>query len=91
MSETNEGTDDEIEVDLVEFETVGTDDEGDIVIDDVVVATDREGHIIAVDETVAVVNARGDVVMDETVSVVGDDGELHVLEVDVTIMEPEKD
>jgi len=64
----------------VEFETVGTDDDGDIVIDDVVVATDSEGHIIAVDETVAVVNAHGDVVMDETVSVVGDDGELHVLE-----------
>lgn len=91
MSETDEGADDEIEVDLLEFETVGTDDEGDIVIDDVVVATDREGHIIAVDETVAVVSPRGDVVMDETVSVVGDDGELHVLEEDVTVVETEKD
>jgi hypothetical protein len=79
MSETNEGSDDEVEVDLVEFETVGTDDEGDIVIDDVVVATDSEGHIIAVDETVAVVSPRGD------------DGELHVLEEDVTVTESDED
>ena len=90
MSDTNEGADDEIEVDLVEFETVGTDDEGGIVID-VVVATDSEGHIIAVDETVAVVSPHGDVVLDETISVVGDDGELHVLEEDVTLEESEDD
>lgn len=91
MSDTNEGADDEIEVDLVEFGTVGTDDEGGIVIDDVVVATDSEGHIIAVDETVAVVSPHGDVVLDETISVVGDDGELHVLEEDVTLEESEDD
>ena len=34
MSEITEGPDDEIEVDLVEFETVGTGDDGDIVIDE---------------------------------------------------------
>ena len=87
MSDVNSGPENEDEIELVEFETVGTDADGNIVIDDVVVATDALGHVIATDETVAVIDARGDAVSDETVSVVGEDGELHVLEEDVAVLE----
>jgi len=90
MSEKMNVPDDENEVDVVEFETAGTDADGNVVVDDVLVATDSQGHIIATDETVAVVTTHGDVVVDETVSVVGDDGELHVLAEDVTILEADE-
>src|ERR1035438_2778503 len=67
MSDANSGPASEAEIELVEFETVGTDAEGNIVIEDVVVATDAHGHVIATDETVAVIDAHGDAVIDETV------------------------
>jgi hypothetical protein len=80
-----DGSGDEFE--SVEVESIGTDAEGNLVIDDVVVLTDRDGHVVAVDETIAVVDAYGDAAIDEVVSAVGEDGELHVVEEDVTVID----
>ncbi len=90
MSETSDQpTGDDLEV--VEVETGGVDDEGNAVVDDLVVAMDKEGNIVASDETVAVVTEDGDVVIDETISVVGDDGELHAIQEDITVLEADED
>jgi hypothetical protein len=77
--------DDALEV--VEVETDDIDEEGNLVIDDLVVAVDGDGKIVATDETVAVLTPEGDAVVDETISVVGEDGELHIVEEDVAIVE----
>ena len=79
------------EVELMEFETEGIDDDGNVVVDDVVVAVDADGNVLATDETVAVLTAQGDVVVEETVSIVGDDGRLHVLEEDVVVVEHDEE
>jgi hypothetical protein len=65
---------------VVEVEAEGVDEEGNLVLDDLVVEVDGEGNIVAADETIAVVTEEGDVIVDETLSVVGDDGELHAIE-----------
>jgi hypothetical protein len=86
MSETNDSPGGEETLDLVEVETEDVDEDGNIVVDDLVVAVDGDGNIVATDETVAVVTVDGDIVVDETFSVVGDDGELHAAMEDVTIL-----
>jgi hypothetical protein len=74
-------------LELVEVETEGVDEAGNVVDDDLVVAVDGDGNIVAADETVTVVTADGDIVVDETLSIVGDDGKLHAIEGDTTILE----
>jgi hypothetical protein len=76
------------DVDLVEVEVDGVDEDGDIVVDDVIAAVDNEGNVIATDEIVTVVTPDGDVVVDETISVVGGDGELHPFVQDIAVVEP---
>jgi hypothetical protein len=87
MSETNDTPAGEDALDLVEIETEGVDEEGNIVLDDMVAAVDGDGRIVATDETIAVVTVGGDIVVDETLSVVGDDGELHAVDEGVTVLE----
>lgn len=87
MSDAKDVDGAEGDFDVVEVESVGTDDEGNIVVDDIVIVTDHEGHVLATDETVAVLDAHGDAVIDEVVAVIGEDGELHVLEEDVAVIE----
>lgn len=88
MSDSNDAAnDDEIEVE--EFETMRVDEDGNLVVDDVIVAVDAQGHVLATDETIVVLDSHGDAVLDETVSVIGEDGELHVLEEDVIVVEAE--
>ena len=87
MSETNDTPTGDAEFDLVEVETEGVDERGNIVVDDVVAVVGGHGNIVATDETIAVLTVDGDVVIDETVSVVGDDGELHAIGEDVTVLE----
>ena len=74
-------------LEVAEVETADVDDEGNLVIDDLLVAVDGDGKIVATDETVAVITPDGDAVVDETISVVGEDGELHAVEEDVAIVE----
>ena len=74
-------------LEVVEVETEDVDEEGNLVIDDLVVAVDGDGTVVATDETVAVITPEGDAVVDETISVVGEDGELHTVEEDVAIVE----
>jgi hypothetical protein len=86
MSETDdEAATAEDEFELVEVETGDIDQEGNLVVDDIV-AVVGGGYIIAVDETVTTLTPDGDVRIDETLSVVGDDGELHAIEEDVTVL-----
>ncbi|MGO8871708.1 MAG: hypothetical protein ACLQPH_09970 [Acidimicrobiales bacterium] len=87
MSETSETPAGEDELELVEIEAEGVDENGNLVEDDLVVAVDRDGSIVAADETIMVVTPDGDAVIDETISVAGDDGELHAIEEDVSILE----
>ena len=79
------------ELETIEIVTGGIDDEGNVVIDDLVAEVDREGHIVATDETVIIERADGEVLVDETFSVAGADGELHVIEENVTVLEPEEE
>ena len=87
MSETNDTPAGENSLEVVEIETEGVDEEGNLVNDNLVAAVDSDGNIVATDETVAVVTPDGDVIVDETLSIVGDDGELHAIEEDTSVME----
>ncbi len=87
MGESDERPTAQDSLEVVEVEGEGVDEDGNLILDDVVVAVDSEGKIVATDETVAVVTAEGDVIVDETLSVVGDDGELHAVEEDRSVME----
>ena len=87
MSETNERPANGASVGMVEVETEGLDKEGNLVIDDVVAAVDSNDKIVATDETITVVTAEGTIVVDETLSVAGDDGELHAVEEDISLLE----
>jgi hypothetical protein len=90
MSEINGASAGDDELELVEVESEGVDEEGNIVADDLVVAVDGSGTVIASDETIAVVTADGDVVIDETVSVIGDDGVLHAVDEEITVVEADE-
>ena len=90
MSETNDTPAGEDALELVEVETEGVDDEGNLVLDDLVVAVDSEGKIVAADETVAVITPEGDAVIDEKLSVVGDDGKLHAVDEDISVLEDDE-
>jgi hypothetical protein len=87
MSNVDETKNEQDDVDVVEVESVGTDDAGNVVMDDVVIVTDHQGHVLATDETVVVLDAQGDAIVDEVVSVIGEDGELHVVEEDVAVLQ----
>jgi len=87
MSEDNQRPTGDDSLEMVEVEGEGVDEEGNLIIDDVVAAVDSDGMIVATDETLAVVTAEGDVIVDETLSVVGDDGKLHAIEEDTSVME----
>jgi hypothetical protein len=69
MSKDNQESASEDSLEVVEVETEGVDNEGNLVIDDLMVAVDGEGRIVATDETVAVINPGGDVVVEEDISV----------------------
>ena len=83
----DEGRGPEGSLHMVEVESEGVDEEGNLVIGDLVAEVDSTGSIVAADETIAVVTEEGDVIVDETLSVVGDDGELHAVVEDRTIIE----
>ena len=80
----SENTGDEIEI--VEVVTGAEDEDGNVVVDDLVAAVAADGTVLATDETVTVVTADGDVVVDEVLSVVGEDGELHAVEEELTVI-----
>jgi hypothetical protein len=89
MSETGNATPTEGDGDLemVEVVTSGVDEDGNVVVDDVIAMVDEGGHIVATDETIAIETPEGDVVVDETFSVAGEDGELRPVEEDLTVVE----
>jgi len=89
MRETNDTPAGDDSLEVTEVETEGVDEEGNLVIDELVVAVDSEGKIVATDETVAVITSEGHVVVDETLSVVGEDGKLHAVEEDISALEDE--
>jgi hypothetical protein len=89
MSETNGKSAGEDSLETVEIETDAVDDDGNLVIDDLVVAVDSAGNIVAADETIAVITTEGDAVVDEKLSVVGEDGKLHTVEEDISVLEAE--
>jgi len=87
MSGTNDTPADDDSLEMVEVETEGVDEEGNLVIDDLVVAVDSEGKILAIDETIGVITPEGDAVVDEEISVLGEDGKLHAVEEDISVLE----
>ncbi|MGO8871870.1 MAG: hypothetical protein ACLQPH_10825 [Acidimicrobiales bacterium] len=91
MSEDNQRPTGDDSLEMVEVEGEGVDEEGNLIIEDVVAAVDSDGKIVATDETVAVVTAEGDVIVDETLSVLGEDGELHAVEEDRSFMEADEE
>jgi hypothetical protein len=87
MSGTNDTPADAGSPEMMEVETEGVDEEGNLVIDDLVVAVDSEGTVLATDETVAVITPEGDAVVDEKLSVLGEDGKLHAVKEDISVLE----
>src|SRR3974390_2395806 len=87
MSGTNDTPADDESLEMVGVETEGFDEEGNLVIDDLVVAVASEGKILATDETVGVITPEGDAVVDEKLSVLGEDGKLHAVEEDISVLE----
>jgi hypothetical protein len=87
MSDNNQRPTGEDPLGIVEVEAEGVDEEGNLMIGDLVAEVDSDGNIVATDETIAVVTEEGDVIVDETLSVVGDDGELHAIEEDRSYIE----
>jgi len=85
MSDNGDGEDFEI----IEVETEGVDEDGNLVVDDLVALVDEDGNVLATDETIGIETPEGDMVITETVSVAGEDGELEVVEEDVTIIDVE--
>ncbi len=71
----------------IEVVTESLDEEGDVIVDDLVAEIDSEGHVTAIDETTVIETADGHVVVDETFSVAGEDGTLHAVSEDVTVLE----
>jgi hypothetical protein len=74
---------------VVEVESEDVDEDGNLVVDDLIVAVDDEGTIVATDETVAIITPEGDTVIDERVSVIGTDGKLHEIGEDISVTEAE--
>jgi len=81
--------DDSLEV--VEVESEGIDEDGNLVIDELLVAVDGAGDVVATDETVTVITPEGDAVVEETLSVMGEDGALHAVEEDITLLDADDD
>jgi predicted RNA-binding protein len=67
MSEDGDANNADGEVESFEIETVSTDTNGNLVIDDVVSVTDQEGHVVARDEIIVVMDGSGDAVIDQVV------------------------
>src|SRR5262249_60467525 len=59
-----------------EVVTVDVEEDGTVVVDDVVAEVDAEGNVVATDELVEIDMPDGTVIMDETFSVADDQGEL---------------
>lgn len=72
---------------VIEVITESVNEHGDVMVDDLVAEVDDEGHVVATDETTVLQTAEGDVVVDETFSVAGDDGTLHPVTEDITVLE----
>jgi hypothetical protein len=74
-----------------EVESEGIDEDGNLVIDELLVAVDGAGDVVATDETVTVITPEGDAVVEETLSVMGEDGALHAVEEDITLLDADDD
>ncbi len=72
---------------VIEVVTESVDEQGDVIVDDLVAEVDGEGHILATDETTLLRTTEGDVVVDETFSLAGNDGALHTVSEDLTVLE----
>lgn len=75
---------------VIEVVTEGVDEYGDIVVDDLVAEVDDEGHVVATDEMTVLQTTEGDIVVDETFSVAGEDGTLHAVTEDITVLEADE-
>lgn len=53
------------DLDVVEVVTSGVDEEGNVVVDDLIAAVDAKGRVVATDETITFETIEGDVVVDE--------------------------
>ncbi|HXW80222.1 MAG TPA: hypothetical protein VEJ84_12030 [Acidimicrobiales bacterium] len=71
----------------IEVVTETVDEHGDVIVDDLVAEVDSEGRVVATDETTLIRTAEGDVVVDETFAVAGEDGALHTVAEDLTVLE----
>lgn len=87
MSDTSDTPTGDDELEVIEVVTGGVDDDGDLVVDDLLAVVDGEGNVLATDETLTVQTVEGPIVVDETISVIGDDGELHAVEEDITVID----
>jgi len=83
-----EEADEALDLETVEIIRGEVEDDGTVVIDDLVLEVDPEGNIVASDERIEIDMPDGTVIVDETFSVAGPDGELEEIEEDTTIYTP---
>ena len=89
-AEGDGGDDGEVaDLESVEIITAEVEEDGTIVVDDLVAEVDAQGNIVATDELVEIDLPDGTVILDETFSVADENGELVVIEEDTTVFTPE--
>jgi hypothetical protein len=71
-----------------EVVTVDVEDDGTVVVDDLVAEVDAQGNVIAADELTEVDLPDGTVIVDETFSVADDEGELTVIDEETEVVSP---
>jgi hypothetical protein len=86
-----DGADDENDLESVEIVTAEVEEDGTIVIDDLVAEVDGQGNVVATDELVEIDLPDGTVIMDETFSVANEEGELVVIDEETIVLTPGDD
>ena len=72
----------------MEVITAEVEEDGTLVVDDLVAEVDAEGNIVAADELVEIDLPDGTVILDETFSVADEDGDLVVIDEETTVLTP---
>jgi hypothetical protein len=78
------------DLETIEVVTAEVEDDGTIIVDDLVAEVDGDGNVVATDELVEIDLPDGTVIVDETFSVADESGELVMIDEETTVLTPEE-